>query len=163
MGLEDLLSSFISLGNVDARTQFVCRFVSNATFSSVTCGLVCGQIGAFLPCGPLLPFIGGSWFGYTFACFSFWQREKSRALHYSEKYPRLMEHTLITERQIKLNLPVASWVSSGLGPMSWGILAAQSLSPCVAEVQDTVLEKIKNDYMPEEKETSEDEHVQDSF
>jgi hypothetical protein len=26
-----------------------------------------------------------------------------------------------------------------------------------------VLEKIKNDYMPEEKETSEDEHVQDSF
>ena len=70
--MEDLsLSRFLSLGGIDSRAQFVGRFVGATTFSATFTGLFCGQVGALLPCGPLLPFITGSVAGYLVGAMGF--------------------------------------------------------------------------------------------
>jgi hypothetical protein len=129
------MARVLSLGGVDARTQFVGRFIGASLFTSTTVGLFCGQVGAFLPCGPLLPFLGGSVAGYAVGAVVFWQREKARALEYADKYPLLLEHAFLSDfghqaRRLGLQQrspqELGDWVRSGsLGRLTWSIIASQ--------------------------------------
>jgi len=60
-GLGGLLNL---LGIVPARARFVGEAVVSSTLSSLTVGLTFGIMGAaFLPTGPLMPFLVDSWVG----------------------------------------------------------------------------------------------------
>jgi hypothetical protein len=70
---------------VPSRAKFVARYVACTTFSSVSIGLVCGQLGAMLSNGPLIPFLSGAWLGYSISCISFMRYEMRRAREYIRK------------------------------------------------------------------------------
>ena len=64
-GLNGLVR--LSGANVPARAQYVAETLITASLSSLTFGLVFGQLGATIyTVGPILPFLIGSWTGYTF-------------------------------------------------------------------------------------------------
>mmetsp|Transcript_24457 Transcript_24457/g.41573 ORF Transcript_24457/g.41573 Transcript_24457/m.41573 type:complete len:85 (-) Transcript_24457:6-260(-) len=75
----DGLSSLVRLtgSSVPARAKFVGETVLGCTLSSVVFGLVCGQMGASLAykgVGPLVPYLVGSWVGYTMGIVGQWYR-----------------------------------------------------------------------------------------
>ena len=93
----DGLTSLIAFAGftVPARARFVGQFLGQTLFTSLTFGLVAGQTGAtFLSCGPLVPFMCGSWVGYTYGCLGFWKQSRSKALEYARRYPKVMAHGL---------------------------------------------------------------------
>ena len=86
----DGLSSLISFAGVSipARAKFVGQFIGASLFSSLTLGLVAGQTAAtFLTCGPLIPFMTGSWIGYTWGCVGFWRLSKQKMVECARRYP----------------------------------------------------------------------------
>uniref|UniRef100_A0A7S2I9P7 Uncharacterized protein n=1 Tax=Helicotheca tamesis TaxID=374047 RepID=A0A7S2I9P7_9STRA len=84
--------------SVPARARFVGHSVASATFSSLTVGLVCGQVGVLIPTvGPLVPFLVGSWTGCTYGLYGVWRQGKQRALLYAQKYPKIMAHAFMVE------------------------------------------------------------------
>jgi hypothetical protein len=153
--MEDI-KAFLSLGGIDARAQFVARFFGMTAVTSTTFGLVAGNFGAFLPCGPLLPFLCGSVSGYLVGVCGFWRAEKMRALEYADMYPNIMEHVLATEfshvaERIGLlqsgRAPMGEWVrTGGTGRMSWAILAAQSCKCSVQQLHEDRLQKLIDAY-----------------
>ena len=100
----DGLSSLISFAgfSIPARARFVAQFVGSTLFSSVTVGLVAGQTGALLSCGPLIPFIAGSWIGYTWGCVGFWRRARLKAITCARRYPRVLAHGLLIELDVEV-------------------------------------------------------------
>lgn len=150
--MEDAYQFIVT--TIPSRARFVGRYLGYTTFSSVSIGLVCGQLGAVLQCGPLLPFIGGAWIGYSAACVNFWRLEAGRALEYIRRYPRLMEHAMRIEFSewsgIHDGVSIGEWVQGGgrlgrLGRLSWAILAAQSAQPSVDEIQEAQRARIVQD------------------
>eukprot|EP00929_Paragymnodinium_shiwhaense_P016039 TRINITY_DN124176_c0_g1_i1.p1 TRINITY_DN124176_c0_g1~~TRINITY_DN124176_c0_g1_i1.p1 ORF type:complete len:161 (-),score=20.62 TRINITY_DN124176_c0_g1_i1:198-680(-) len=144
--MEELAQSVYQV--VPARAKFVGRFVGWTTFSSVSFGVFCGQIGAVLSVGPLMSFAGGAWLGYTFGCIGFMRGEIRRALSYIAQYPRLMEHAMHAEQLSEhngfgQNESIAEWVKGGsgrldrLGRLSWAVLAAQACNASVQEIQES--------------------------
>lgn len=152
----DGLSSLISFAGftVPTRARFVAKFVGSSLFSSLTLGLVAGQTGAIiLSCGPLIPFMTGSWIGYTWGCFGFWRQSKESMLTCARRYPDILAHSLVTNMSItppdhlKLDnnnrnskntevnsITLEEWiVEGGIGRLSYAILAAQS---CEEDIQD---------------------------
>ena len=154
--MEDIVQSI--LATIPSRAKFSGRYLGYTTFSSVSIGLVCGQIGAVLQFGPLLPFIGGAWVGYSVACVSFWQLEAIRALDYIRRYPRLVEHQLQIEfaplADFNEREPIGQWVHGGgmlgrLGRLSWAVLAAQSCTPSVKQIQEAERQRVVESCQPQ--------------
>jgi hypothetical protein len=96
----DGLSSLIAFSGftIPARARFITQCLSSSLFSGLTLGLVCGQAGAvLLPCGPLVPFMTGSWMGYTWGMVAFWNRSKTNMMSIARRYPRILSHSLLAE------------------------------------------------------------------
>eukprot|EP00956_Cyclotella_meneghiniana_P021143 scaffold38062_cov23-Cyclotella_meneghiniana.AAC.3 len=99
----DGLSSLISFAGVSipARAKFIAQFVGTSLFSSLTLGLVAGQTAStFLTCGPLIPFMTGSWIGYTWGCVGFWRLAERKMVECARRYPDILAHSLITNMSI---------------------------------------------------------------
>jgi hypothetical protein len=149
------LSALVGLsGVVPARARFVAKYLAVTTYSSLSAGLFVGQIGAMLSMGPLLPYMVGSWFGYTVGSLMFWHQSKQKALDVARKYPEILVHTMCTE--FRVDRPgseekVEDWVTrGGVGRTTWAILAAQQCEHHVQELQKGELEKIiQNRYKPQ--------------
>lgn len=133
-------------GAVPARALFIGKFLGYTTFSALTTGLALGQLGVLCSVGPLFPFLFGSWCGYTAGCMAFAGMETRRAVTYVEKYPQLMEHVLSTEYRGMCDFSEGSsvfqWLnqcdskSQQLVRLGWAVMAAQSATPSVDEVED---------------------------
>jgi hypothetical protein len=99
----DGLSSLVRLAghNVPARARFIGEALMTSTLTSLTLGLSCGMVGAsFLSAGPLIPFLFGSWTGYTLGLVNHWRISTMRANKFARQYPSLMAHALMIERGI---------------------------------------------------------------
>ena len=111
------LSSLIRLSgaNVPARARFVGEAMIQASLSSITFGLVCGQVGALFmtTTGPLVPFLVGSWTGYTVGLMTYWYGAKRLAITYAQKYPTLLVHALTTERLFQVPNSVMQQLNDG--------------------------------------------------
>eukprot|EP00540_Astrosyne_radiata_P018505 CAMPEP_0116865200 /NCGR_PEP_ID=MMETSP0418-20121206/25265_1 /TAXON_ID=1158023 /ORGANISM="Astrosyne radiata, Strain 13vi08-1A" /LENGTH=170 /DNA_ID=CAMNT_0004500545 /DNA_START=184 /DNA_END=696 /DNA_ORIENTATION=- len=137
------LSSLVRLtgANVPARARFVGETVLVSTLSSLTLGLVCGQMGSFWvldSVGPLVPYLVGSWVGYSMGMLNQWRTSKRLALSYAKKYPTLMAYALRQEWDVKVGSTknLDRWIQNGgLGIMTMSILAAQSCRADVEEIQ----------------------------
>jgi hypothetical protein len=130
--------------NVPARARFVGEAVASATLSGLTAGLVCGQVGATIAsCGPLVPFMVGSWLGSGFGLYGHWRKTYQQTLLFATHYPNIFTHSLWTEHHMVAPPQVAkdgeslkAWVTSGgLGRLTWCILAAQACRGDVEEVE----------------------------
>lgn len=149
---ETISSSLFDLArkSVPARAVFVARFMGSTTLASVTLGLVCGQLGAACSSGPLVPFLVGSWVGYSLACYRFWRLEVLQALHYVYKYPKLVEHALRTEFASVspiIKEPFLDWIRAGsIGRLTWTILATQSCLPHIKEVEEAEMQYVVERY-----------------
>lgn len=62
-------------------------------------GLVCGQAGAICmaPLGPLVPFLLGSWVGYTFGLAAYWKASLKWCDRVARRYPTLLVQALRTQ------------------------------------------------------------------
>jgi hypothetical protein len=156
------LDGLTSLGSfagftIPARARFVGQFLGHAIFSSLTVGLVAGQTGAaVLSCGPLVPFLCGSWAGYTWGCLGFWKQSRAKALDCARRYPKVMAHGLTFLCPAKHSPPpvettqgsatelrdknegkvLEEWIfAGGIGRISYAILAAQSCEEDIFEMQ----------------------------
>ncbi|KAL3936911.1 MAG: hypothetical protein SGBAC_007866 [Bacillariaceae sp.] len=98
----DGLSSLVQLSgyNVPARARFVGEAMVSSLLASVTVGLSFGMVGALTPAGPLLPFMVGSWTGYSVGLLKHWHTSSQRMVQYARLYPSLLSHALETDRFI---------------------------------------------------------------
>lgn len=125
-------SSLVRLSgvNVPARARFVGETLLSATLASLTLGLVCGQVGGTYPSiGPLVPFLIGSWTGYTFGLLNQWRNSKRTVGIYAERFPNLLRHSLAREWDVVVpkDVELKTWIENGgLGRMTVSILAASS-------------------------------------
>lgn len=159
--MSDPDSAFEGLGslikvagiNIPARARFIGETLIGATLSSLTFGLVCGQVGAITSVGPLFPFLCGSWFGYSFGLVGQWMSCKRLAKTYADKYPALLIHSLQNEWHVDVPVSVASrkadagmlnnWIfDGGLGRVTMSILAAQACRASVEEIQQKGRERV---------------------
>ena len=140
--------------NIPARARFVGETVISATLSSLTFGLVCGQVGAMTTIGPLAPFLCGSWFGYSAGLLRQWWDCKRLAKRYASRYPTLMLYslqqdwnTVVPESVTKNEDSLEEWITDGgLGRTTMSILAAQSIKTSVEEIQQRGREKVAGQY-----------------
>lgn len=161
----DGLSSLISFAGftVPARARFVAKFVGSTLYSSLTIGLVAGQAGALLPCGPLIPFMTGSWIGYTWGCVGFWKQSKKKTISFARRYPKVLVHSLLTNFDVEIPADVKvkhqedgnnerdvlleGWIlAGGIGRLSYAILAAQSCEEDINEMQKSERQKLVDEY-----------------
>lgn len=145
------MSSIVALSGaaVPARARFIGRTVAETTFASVTLGMVCGQAGALTPLGPLLPFLAGSWAGYTLGCCAVWRRGRRDAVECARRYPKLLAHSLKHEFAIEADVKDGAldrWICEHPGRLSWAILAAQHCQADVQELQNAERQKLLDEY-----------------
>mmetsp|Transcript_28032 Transcript_28032/g.62397 ORF Transcript_28032/g.62397 Transcript_28032/m.62397 type:complete len:192 (+) Transcript_28032:219-794(+) len=102
--IGDGLSSLISFTglSIPARARFVAQCIGTAIYSSLTVGLVAGQTGAVLPCGPLVPFVTGSFLGYAWGCVGFWRISRKKAINCARRYPKILAHEMLTHFDIEV-------------------------------------------------------------
>lgn len=101
----DGLSSLVRLSgaSVPARARFVGEALITSTLSSLTLGLCSGMMGATLfSVGPLIPFLIGSWTGYTFGLVNHWRAAERTTWQYAREYPTIMAHSLQTEFHVQV-------------------------------------------------------------
>jgi hypothetical protein len=158
------LSSLIAFAgvNIPARARFVTRFVASTLYTSLTLGLVAGQAGALMSCGPLVPFMTGSWLGYTWGCVGFWRQAKKSAMTCARRHPSIMSHALLTEFDIEVPTHVVidkteekdtkgittleEWITQGgMSRLSYAVLAAQSCQEDILELQKNQRQKLIED------------------
>ena len=162
----DGLSSLISFTGVSvpARARFVAKCLGSTLFSSLTLGLVAGQSGALLSCGPLIPFLAGSWAGYTWGIVSFWRQAKTKATNCARRYPKILAHSLLTDFDVEIPTNVSlestsqesypsdkvsmeAWINDGgVGRLSHAVLAAQSCDEDIIEMQKGERQRIVEAY-----------------
>lgn len=162
----DGLSSLVRLSGatVPSRARFVGEALLAASFSSITMGLVAGQVGAvfMLTTGPMVPFMVGSWAGYTFGLVGYWRSSVKWCDQVCERYPKLLMHALhvqkfsnevpptlvgdcndIEEQGTKLK----EWIKEGgLGRLSLSVLAAQSCRGDVEEIERNERQRLTEEY-----------------
>lgn len=160
------LSSLVRLSgvNVPARARFIGEALVSSTLTSMTFGLCSGMLGSTLACGPLVPFLVGSWMGYSAGLIRYWQTTVWKTHIYAQQYPSIMAHALATgstnievprhviqaseERLLSLTLSeeeypakhdagtLEDWIrEGGLGRLTWSVLAAQSCRSDIEELQ----------------------------
>ena len=170
----DGLSSLIRLSgaSVPARARFVGEAILSSSLSALTLGLVCGQTGAaffMATTGPLVPFLVGSWTGYSFGLVSYWYNAKRMTLKYAQKYPTILAHALTTERGLEVPPSVIKcildpekgeslqqWIiSGGLGRLSMSILAAQSCRNDVEELERQERQRLMEEHQENKRSCSE--------
>lgn len=150
--------------SIPARARFVAHFVGSTLFTSLTVGLVAGQTGAMLSCGPLLPFMTGSWIGYTWGCIGFWKQSRKKALACANRYPKVMAHGFLTNFDMEVPPTVSmetgeykegqqkkqsleEWIcTGGIRRMSYAILTAQSCEEDIAELQKNQRQQLIDGY-----------------
>ena len=152
----DGLSSLVRLSGaqVPARARFVGEALLSASFSSITLGLVCGQVGSILmtTTGPLVPFLIGSWAGYSFGLMSYWKSSVKWCDTCAQRYPKLLIHALRTQPHIVEQPPadeerLVDWVKQGsLGRLSMCILAAQACRNDVEEIERAERQRLMEQY-----------------
>ena len=168
----DGLSSLISFAGVSipARARFVAKSLGSTLFSSLTLGLVAGQTGALLSCGPLLPFMAGSWLGYTWGMVAFWRQAKTKAINCARRYPKILAHSLLLDFDVEVPKDVSlercdgsnedikeesyteqvhmeDWIlNGGVGRLSYAVLAAQSCDEDILEMQKNERQKLVDSY-----------------
>lgn len=151
------------INTVPARAKFLGRFLTYTTFSSVSVGMAFAQIGFAISVGPLVPFVGGAWVGYTFACCRFLRYEAAQAFELIRKYPRLVEHMLQSEFKTWSNFEgqsIETWMKGGksllerLGRVSLAILAAQSCASSLEEILEVKRQRIVQACQEEDVEAS---------
>ena len=171
----DGLSSLISFTGVSvpARARFVAKSIASSLYSSLTLGLVAGQTGALLSCGPLLPFLAGSWVGYTFGVVAFWRQAKTKAINCARRYPKILAHSLLLEFDVEVPKDVSlersdgskedikneksyahldkacmeDWIlNGGVGRLSYAVLAAQSCDEAIIDMQNNELQRLGDLY-----------------
>jgi len=78
----DGLSSLVRLSgsNVPARARFIGEAILSSTMTGLTLGLVFGRVGGLTVAGPLVPFLVGTWTGYTFGLVGHWRNCKRLAI-----------------------------------------------------------------------------------
>jgi hypothetical protein len=52
---------------------------------------------AFLPTGPLIPFLMGSWMGHTFGLYHHYRSSKNDAMKLARNFPSILAHAMWTE------------------------------------------------------------------
>ena len=172
----DGLTSLISFTGftVPARARFIAQFIGSTLYTSITCGLVAGQAGALLPCGPIIPFMAGSWFGYTWGCVGFWKLSRNKARTCARRYPKVVAHSLETNFDMEIpasvtlessssgdekyygeNLQARSsggqsleqWINEGgIKRFSYAVLAAQGCEEDIIEMQKNQRQKLVDEY-----------------
>ena len=162
----DGLSSLIGLSGLQlpARARFVAQFVGSTLFTSLTVGFVAGQTGAMLSCGPLIPFMTGSWLGYTWGCVGFWKQSKNKALTCARRYPKVMAHGLLMTcnmevptklveleedgtKETSSGQTLEEWIiAGGISRLSYAILASQSCEEDISEMQRNERQKLIEGY-----------------
>ena len=128
--------------------------VLSCTLTSVAFGLVCGHVGSALAMesvGPVVPYLVGSWVGYTFGLVGQWTMSKRLALSYANKYPSLLAYCLHQEWDLvvpaKSEPHMAEWIQQGgMGRMTMSILAAQSCRNDVEEIKQRNRQRVVNKY-----------------
>jgi hypothetical protein len=95
----DGLSGLLTLvGIVPARARFISGAVASSLLSSLSIGLSFGMMGAaFLPTGPLIPFLMGSWMGHTFGLYHHYRSSKNDAMKLARNFPSILAHAMWTE------------------------------------------------------------------
>mmetsp|Transcript_63775 Transcript_63775/g.152066 ORF Transcript_63775/g.152066 Transcript_63775/m.152066 type:complete len:163 (+) Transcript_63775:61-549(+) len=136
---------------IPSRARFVGKFYAWTGLASMSLGLLAGQLGASLGFGPILPFMSGSWLGFTLSCITFWKNERRRAEEYLLNYPQLMEHVLRTEygtfAGMHNGISLAAWLRGPRLPVwSWTLLASQSCAPHVQAIEDERRDRIVEKY-----------------
>jgi hypothetical protein len=151
--MSDSETGFDGLGSIiraagihlPARARFAGEAMLTATLSSLTFGLVCGQVGSMIPTvGPLAPFLCGSWLGYSAGLLTQWWSCQRLARLYAKKYPSLMIYALQHQDWDGVGEPVRcdeeyleDWITQGgLARTTCSILAAQSVKTCVDEIEE---------------------------
>lgn len=157
----DGLSSLVRMSgaHVPSRARFVGEALLSASLSSITLGLVCGQAGAMLmtTTGPLVPFMLGSWAGYTFGLAAYWKSAVTWCDNVAQRYPTLLIHAIKTQRPYGIQTPPSSavhdegklqdWVKSGgLGRWSMCIVAAQACRSDVEEIERSERQRLMEEY-----------------
>ena len=138
-----------------SRARFVGETMVTASLTSLTVGLLCGNIGSMIPSvGPLVPFLFGSWFGYSAGLVSQWRNSKDLAKKYATRYPSLMLYALEhqawdigSESVTDSEEPLDQWIAKGgLARTTVCILAAQSLKSCVHTIEKRGRDKAADEY-----------------
>lgn len=169
---SDGLSSLISFTgiNVPARARFVAQCIGSSLYSSLTIGLVCGQVGALTSAGPLIPFMAGGWVGYTWGCFGFWRQSRIKTMNCARRYPKLLAHALLINFDVEVpdnvnleatdnhpkseievskssNNSLEEWIKSGgVGRLSFAMLATQSCDEEILEMQKSERQRLVDQY-----------------
>jgi hypothetical protein len=167
----DGLSSLVRLSgsNVPARARFIGEAILSSTMTGLTLGLVFGRVGGLTVAGPLVPFLVGTWTGYTFGLVGHWRNCKRLAITYAQRYPTLLAHALLVEHGIVVPPAVLQagatskeesattasysftdtmdvWIrKGGLVLMSWSVLAAQACRHDVEEVERQERQRLKEE------------------
>ncbi|KAI2495533.1 hypothetical protein MHU86_18978 [Fragilaria crotonensis] len=140
---------------VPSRARFVGETMVTASLASLTVGIVCGNIGSMIPSvGPLVPFLFGSWFGYSVGLVSHWRTSQDLAKKYARMYPSLMLYALNhqawdlgSEPVAQHDEPLEEWITKGgLARTTVSILAAQSLKSCVRDIEKRGRDKAAEEY-----------------
>lgn len=164
----DGLSTLVRLSgaNVPARARFVGEAMIQSSLCSITFGLVCGQVGALFmtTTGPLVPFLVGSWTGYTVGLMTYWYGAKRLAITYAQRYPTLLAHALSMEHLFKVPKSVMQeandgkleqWiVEGGLPRLSVSILAAQSCRNDVDELERQERQRLMDAHLERKRESA---------
>ena len=141
----DGLASIVRLtgSTIPQRARFIGETILSASLSSISLGLLCGQLGGcFASIGPLVPFMLGSWTGYTFGLLGHWKGVTRQARFYSKMYPALMAHSLkhewdilVPRRAAQDGAAMTEWVEEGgIGRLTMVVLTAASVKPEVEEI-----------------------------
>mmetsp|Transcript_5206 Transcript_5206/g.6293 ORF Transcript_5206/g.6293 Transcript_5206/m.6293 type:complete len:161 (-) Transcript_5206:476-958(-) len=145
------------LGYQKQRYVFVAKHITVVSFSSVTFGIVGGIIGSlFFPVslGPVLLYLTFSSFGFGFGSAYLWNREKSLALYYYARYPRLIERHIIKDFQrddtsdIKEDYELHQSRMS-FGNMSWLILGCQAAREDINDIETRKISQTVDEYAEE--------------
>lgn len=154
----DGLSSLVRLSgaHVPSRARFVGEALLSASLSSITLGLVCGQAGAISVAGPLVPFLFGSWAGFSFGLASYWRGSVKWCDTVARTYPSLMIHALKTQKPYPLQEPPSTmndgkgleeWMGGGgLKRLSVCVLAAQACRNAVEEIEQNERQRLMEEY-----------------
>jgi hypothetical protein len=107
------LASLIRLAgfSLPERARFAGGALIMSSISALTVGLVCGQVGGTFfmnSVGPLVPFLVGSWMGFSAGLWNYWSSAKRLALKCATLYPAVLAHALQLEWDVHVPSEVIS-------------------------------------------------------
>ncbi len=125
------------VGIIPARARFVGEALVSSILGSVTAGLTLGTIGAvFLPTGPLIPFLMGSWMGNTLGLYNHYSMCKNGMLRMARNYPSILAHAMWTEWGIVVPSEVVSVTEERIQSNNGKV---DNETAMVSDVQDGVM------------------------